>query len=97
MGYLEGVQLLVERGANLNAHTADGRTCLLLALEYKCHPLVDYLLDQDVCEVSGIGRKGLSALHHAILLNNVDMMRKLLQKQADINIRNHVRNQQRMQ
>lgn len=55
MGYLDGVQLLVKRGANLQASSADGETCLLAALDYENHSIIDYLLDQDACEVNGIG------------------------------------------
>lgn len=88
----EGMQLLVERGANLKARTAAGRTCLILALEGGNLSIADYLLGQDVCDVNGIGRDGLSALHHAVLFNNTDLMRKLIHKQADVNARNHVRN-----
>lgn len=97
VGNLEVVQQLVERGANLNAHTADGRKCLLVALECGHQSIVDYLLNKNNCEVNGTGRDGFTALHHAILLNNTDWMRKLLQKQADVNSENHVRNQRSVQ
>lgn len=92
VGFLEGMKLLVERGANPRAHSADGQTCLLVALEHKNHSIVDYLQDLNAWEVNGIGRDGLSALHHAVLLNIPDLMRKLVEKQEDVNIQNHVRN-----
>lgn len=90
--FREGVQLLVERGANLRARTAAGRTCLILALEGGNLSIADDLLSQNVCEVNGTGRDGFSVLHHAVLFNNADLMRKLIHKQADVDARNHVRN-----
>lgn len=92
-GFRVGVQLLVERGANLKARSEDGRTCLLIAQKRRHQSLVDYLLNQDACNVDEFGRDGFNALHNAAFSNNVDMTRKLLQKQADINIQSHVRNQ----
>lgn len=91
MGYLEGVQLLVERGANLKARSADGRTCLLVALGHGYYPIVDHLLNQNTCEVNEKGRDGASALHHAVLLNYTDLTSRLLQKQANVNTQNLVR------
>lgn len=96
-GFLEGVKLLVKRGANLKTCTKDGETCLFVALKHGHQSTADYLLDQEVCEVNGIGRDGFSALHHAVLLNNTDLMRKLIRKQASVNAHNNVRTPRNVQ
>lgn len=97
VGFLEGVQLLLDRGANLRALSEDRQTCLLVALGHGYYSIVDYLLDQDICEVDGAGRTGLSPLHHAVLLNNNDLVSKLLLKQANVNTQNLVRHQRIVQ
>jgi len=94
IGFLDGVLLLVGHGANLNARSTNGGTCLLATLEGGHQSIANYLLDLGVCKVNERGKDGVSALHHAVLLNNGDITRKLIQKQANVNVRNHVRNQQ---
>lgn len=93
MGYMEGVQLLVERGANLSARSADGETCVLVALEHGYESIVEYLLEQDTCNIDEKGRDGVSVLHLAVMLNKTQIVHRLIQMQADVNIQTHVRNQ----
>lgn len=85
IGFLEGVKLLVERGANLSVHTEDGLTCLTLATINKHRSIVSYLLEQESCPVVDVDSDGYNALHCVVLLNEPCMVCKVIQKGVPIN------------
>lgn len=90
-GYLEGVELLIERGSDVCACCLSGYTCLLAAAKNEHLAVVSYLLEQDSCNVNEVGRDGYSAIHHIALLNDSDAVFKLISRGADVNAQTWVR------
>jgi len=92
-GYLECVKLLVDYGANVNASSDNGLTCLLFALEQKQHSIVAYLLEQNSCEVYICGTDGHFLLQHLILLDDAISISNLKHSEVDLNASCPVRSQ----
>eukprot|EP00210_Caulerpa_lentillifera_P006974 g6669.t1 len=85
IGYLDGVKLLVERGADITVQTTDGLTCLIIALKNRHFSVLSYLLEQEFCPINVIDEQGYSALHYTILLTDGSWTNALLRKGADMN------------
>lgn len=77
------VELLLQRGANIEAKNEHGRTALILAVEDDRQDMVTLLLENKAM-IEARDRIGKTALSIACLPANVDMVRFLLQKGADI-------------
>lgn len=93
IGYLDGVKLLVERGANLNTQCEDGTTCLLVALDYGHPSIVAHLLEQNSCKVKDCGRDGHCLLQRLVLADGPKLILNLKKKRVDLNKRSPVRRQ----
>jgi len=91
MGYVEGVQLLVERGASLKARSTDGLTCLHNALEYGHQSIGAYLLKQQFQEIDARGNDGCCLLQHLVFTNDASLISSLKGKGVDFNTRCPVR------
>jgi len=89
-GYLDGVKLLVEHGADVRARASNGLTCLLVAANNKHFTVVSYLLQLKYCGLNDVDKNGYSALHYASLHNHAPTISKLIQKGATIDARNTV-------
>eukprot|EP00210_Caulerpa_lentillifera_P001601 g1539.t1 len=85
VGFLAGVQLLVEQGANLKACSSNGSTCLLMAAKNGHLSIVSYLLEQNSIHVEATGVDGLSALHHLVLLDETDVILDFACKGVELN------------
>eukprot|EP00210_Caulerpa_lentillifera_P001613 g1551.t1 len=85
IGFLEGVKLLVQRGADMNARSSQGLTCLLIALEQRHQPMVSYLLEHESCKAAASSRDGPHLLHYIISLNNEEWLKLLVNKGTNIN------------
>lgn len=93
IGYMEGVELLVQRSADLSAHDYDGATCLQTAQEKEHHSIVSYLLKNDSSEMDVSAKDSLNHLHSLILIDGVTAISRLVSRGVDINARYPVRSQ----
>lgn len=84
-GYLAGVKLLVESGADISARSPDGCTCLLVAAKNQHLEVVSYLLALETCNVNETTTDGYSVLHYISLLDNPSVMSSIIEKGANIN------------
>eukprot|EP00210_Caulerpa_lentillifera_P006930 g6626.t1 len=84
-GFLEGVKLLINHNADIGVSSPNGSTCLILAAKRKHLSVVSYLLDQKSCPINGADRKGFTALHYIVLLNDSSLTSKLICQGSDIN------------
>jgi ankyrin repeat protein len=75
------VQLLVERGANVNARTTDGKTALMWAIEFGDDKVIDLLLRRRA-DVNARSNDGFTALGLASDENNLALIRRLKQAGA---------------
>lgn len=89
-GYMEGVRLLVECGADITVRSSSGLTCLLVAAKNKHFAVVAYLLQVVNCGINDFDKHGNSALHYASLYNHVPTIIRLAQNGATIDARNSV-------
>jgi len=86
-----GVKILIERGADISAHSQDGFTSLLLAAEMGRASIVSYMLDKDSIAVTDAARNGYSALHYTTMCGDSRNVHRLLDRGADINAQTQVR------
>eukprot|EP00210_Caulerpa_lentillifera_P006926 g6622.t1 len=84
-GFLEGVKLLVNQGADVCEHCPSGYTCLLAAVQNKHWDVVSYLLNNCCCDVNALGEEGYNPLHYVVLLRRPTMVVELLCNGADLN------------
>lgn len=91
LGFLEGVKLLNERGADLKVCSSSGLTCLLVAARNGHHSVVSYLLQQRKCDLNAVGRGGFTSLHYLAVLNDAENIAELVQGGANVNAQNAVR------
>jgi len=89
-GYLTCVKLLVAYGGDINAHSADGYTCLLVAAENQHLEVVSYLLGLESCNVNETTTDGYSVLHYFTLLDNSSILSSIIDKGANINAKTRV-------
>jgi ankyrin repeat protein len=87
-GYAKSVQLLVERGAEVNAQSKSGSHALLLASAEGHADVVGYLMDQGG-EIDLPNVTGDTALIAAVRNNHKAAARKLLELGASTNARNN--------
>lgn len=69
--------LIRNRGTDLNAQTHDGTTPLILAAKVGNYSMLEELILNE-CEVAKSDANGKTALHWAAAVNNVDIIRRLL-------------------
>ena len=77
------ILLLIEKGCNLNLPTLLGNAPLSVAYDMKYSAVVDALLAAG-CALNALNSDGLTVLHKAVLLGEVSMVRKLLDRGADM-------------
>lgn len=89
-GWMAGVRLLVEGGADIRARASNGLTCLLVAANNKHFAVVSYLLHVPDCGINDSDKNGDSALHYASAHDHAITIAELVQNGATINARNTV-------
>ncbi|KAI9040728.1 uncharacterized protein KD926_007809 [Aspergillus affinis] len=86
-GKADIVKLLLERGADPNAQRPDGWTPLLAALRHNFQGVIDLLIDCSDINVNPVNDEGCTPLMMASEYSSVDVVRSLLEKNADLNKR----------
>ena len=81
---LESTRMLVEAGAEVNARTEAGDTALIVAAQRAGGArVVEYLLDKGA-NLKTATNDGATALHHAAECGDVDVLKLLVDKGADV-------------
>ena len=88
-GNLEGVKVLLERGANIDAVTQDGFTALVIASQCGRHVVVKALLERGA-KIDAVTQDGSTALMLASQNGHHDVVMSLLEKGANIEAANQV-------
>lgn len=91
-GLLTSIMVFLSIGADVNARNDSGKTLLHLATEYGHKPIVEYLLTVEGIEINAIVAEGdfggYTALHFAVLNNDLDIARLLCRAKAKRDIKN---------
>lgn len=80
-------KLLVNRGADVNSQDNKGATPLIIAAQNDCKDVVKFLLDQPNIKVNNVFC-GNTALMYAVNNCNVFVVEQLMNKGADLNVKN---------
>jgi ankyrin repeat protein len=89
LGNVAAVRALLERGANVNAQTADGWTALMIAAQNGHVEVVKALLDSGA-NVDAQNVDGWTALMAAAQSGHFEVVRALLAGGADVNVKNEI-------
>ena len=83
------VTFLMEKEADINAATAQGRTALMVAAKQGYTPYVQELLKNKKLNVDKQDKKGTTALMFAVLNGHLDIVKLLVKKGAHITLRDN--------
>ena len=84
-GHLDVTELLLERGADVDAVDDNGRTPLFYAMMN--YPEISSMLIKYGCDVNAIDECGYAPLHWAVESNDIDAVRELLESETiDVNL-----------
>jgi ankyrin repeat protein len=90
--FLEIVELLLDHGADVNAHDSEGKTTLHYAiehaLEYNYKQWITLLLKHNA-DINISDVQGNTATHYATIKNNVGLVEELIAQGADITAKNN--------
>lgn len=82
--FTELVQLLIAKGADVNAKNNEGITALLAAVMANNIDAIKLLIDNGA-DITARDNNGLSALYYAVVANNTEAINLLIDKGADVN------------
>jgi ankyrin repeat protein len=77
---------LLDKNFNINFTTNTGETLIQMAVNYQNYQIINRLLETSINLNNASTNFGLSILHQSIILNNIDLFKKLLHKNIDINL-----------
>ena len=86
MGQKDTVQLLLAKGADVNAKSNDGETPLQVAAITNSKDVAELLLDKGA-DIDAKDAHGVTPLYYAVARGGRDMVELLLTKGADINVK----------
>ena len=84
-GLTEKVRLLLRNNADISRRAQRGETPLLYATRPEGHPETALALLEDGADVDAADNFGMTPLHGAAMIGDVDVARVLLDKGADVN------------
>uniref|UniRef100_A0A2K5PW53 Euchromatic histone lysine methyltransferase 1 n=1 Tax=Cebus imitator TaxID=2715852 RepID=A0A2K5PW53_CEBIM len=87
--HLEAVKYLIKAGALVDPKDAEGSTCLHLAAKKGHYEVVQYLLSNGQMDVNCQDDGGWTPMIWATEYKHVDLVKLLLSKGSDINIRDN--------
>ena len=90
-GNLVGVRAALARGEDVNSRDADDNTGLMYAISRGHNEIVKFLVEQPTVDLNCTSREGNTALHIAADVDNVEVVRMLLDD-ARLNTANHKNN-----
>jgi ankyrin repeat protein len=85
-GHVDVAELLIHRGAKVDAANLGGGTPLQLAVDHQRLKVVDLLLSNKA-DPNARDNQGLTALHYAAHTGDMVLIRKLIDRGADVNAR----------
>lgn len=85
-GFSQSVELLVELGADPSLADAYQWSPLMRAIDNRHESVVQYLLTLNNIEINATNENGSTALHVAVLKNDVSAVRLLLQAGIDVSV-----------
>uniref|UniRef100_A0A2K6GI41 Euchromatic histone lysine methyltransferase 1 n=1 Tax=Propithecus coquereli TaxID=379532 RepID=A0A2K6GI41_PROCO len=88
--HLDAVKYLIKAGAQVDPKDAEGSTCLHLAAKKGHYDVVQYLLSNGQMDVNCQDDGGWTPMIWATEYKHVDLVKLLLSKGSDINIRDNV-------
>ena len=80
------LEYLIDKKYNINFTSGTGETLLQIAVNYQNNQLINKLIDSNINLNNTTNDYGLSVLHQSIILDNVNLFKKLLEKQIDLNL-----------
>ena len=83
-GFFEICRLLIEKGADVTLRDGCGDTVLTSAARSGNLELIQYLLEENGCDIQARNRFGWTPLYCSVLDNHPEVMRYLMEKGADI-------------
>lgn len=83
------VKILLSKGVGINEPNEQGKTPLMLSIEYKKSDISNFLLSQECIELDIQDLIGDTALHYAAHHQNIEVICKLLQSRANYQLLNN--------
>ena len=80
------LEFLIDKKYNINFTSGSGETILQIAINYQNIQIINKLLNSNINLNNTTNDYGLSVLHQSIILDNLDLFKKLLEKQVDLNL-----------
>lgn len=80
------IKYLLDKKFPLNFLTLGGETILQLAVNYQNLEMIDILLEHNINLNNKNSDYGLTVLHQSIIFDNIDLYKKLINKNVDINL-----------
>ncbi|EAY27141.1 ankyrin repeat domain-containing protein [Microscilla marina] len=87
-GHLDAVKFLIEKGANISKGNSGKENPITLAAKKNHSEIVLYLIEKGEKVNYRETNYGMTALHHAALNGNLELVKKLMAKGADMKIQN---------
>lgn len=80
------LEYLIDKKYNINFTSGLGETILQIAVNYQNNQIINKLIDSNINLNNTTNDYGLSVLHQSIILDNLDLFKKLLEKAVDLNL-----------
>lgn len=87
------IEYLVDKNFNLNFFSESGESFLQLAIVYQNKKIIDLLIKKNKININNQEKDyGVTALHQLVIQNDVDLVEKIINSGADINLQDYYGN-----